>query len=228
MALVRYGAMIADASGSIGGTVFSRNRGGSYVRNRTTPLNPQTTFQSSVRSAFANLATRFATILTDFQREAWRAYGEIVPVPNALGDDRFLTGLQHYIRSNSLLSLAGGTIVDDPPSSFTAGPTIEPTITIDAANDQFTVVDLGGYNPTTSGALAGYISIGRPVNPGVLFYKGPFRVGFAGAISTLATLPTGVGLPFPVVAGQGLFVRFASSTLDGRVGVPFIQRFLVA
>lgn len=228
MALVRYGAMIADASGSIGGTVFSRNRGGSYVRNRTTPLNPQTTFQSGVRSAFANLATRFATILTDFQREAWRAYGEIVPVPNALGDDRFLTGLQHYIRSNSLLSLAGGTIVDEPPSSFTAGPTIEPTITIDATLDQFTVVDLGGYNPATQGALAGYISIGRPVNPGVLFYKGPFRVGFAGAISTLAALPTAVALPFPVVAGQGLFVRFASSTLDGRVGVPFIQRFLVA
>jgi hypothetical protein len=219
--------MIADASGSIGGTVFSRNRGGAYVRNRTTPLNPQTTFQTSVRSAFANLATRYATVLTGSQRDAWQAYGEIVPVPNALGDDRFLTGIQHYIRSNSLLSLASAPVVDSPPSSFTAGPTIEPTITINATTDEFTVTNLGGYDPTASGALAAYISVGRPVNPGVGFYKSPFRQGFSGAIVTLAALPTAQALPYPVVAGQGLFVRFASATLDGRVGVPVIQRFLI-
>ena len=42
MAKIKFGMMMTDASGKLGGQVFSKNRGGSYVRTKVTPTNPQT------------------------------------------------------------------------------------------------------------------------------------------------------------------------------------------
>jgi hypothetical protein len=220
--------MIADVSGSIGGAVFARNRGGSYARNRTTPLNPQSTAQSGVRSRFADLATAYSTELDDSERSLWTLYGANVPVPNSLGDPRFLTGLQHYIRSNSLLLGNGMTRVDVPPLSFNAGPSIELVTAINAAADTISVISLDGYVISATNDLGLSLYQGRPVNPGVNFYKAPFRQVYGAALATATPLPTAIPLAFGVAVGQANFVRSAYVLEDGRVGVPFIRRFLVA
>lgn len=229
MALVKLGAMIADARGSIGGTVFARNRGGAYVRNRTVPINPQSTRQTAVRALMAQLTNLWSVTLTQAQRDAWTLYADNVPLPNALGESRNVTGINMYVRANSLILDTGGTRVDDAPTQFTVGPTITPGITIDAAADTLTVADLGGY--VLAGAPVNLlVSAGNPQQPGVNFYKAPFRkVGAALAVDTTNDPPYGpFPLNAPVVAGQALFVRTATVTPDGRVGVPVVQRFLVA
>ncbi|GAI27992.1 unnamed protein product, partial [marine sediment metagenome] len=57
MALVQYGGGVLDARGSIGGQVHSKNRFGSYIRARTTPVNPQTNRQDAVRVAVSSLSS---------------------------------------------------------------------------------------------------------------------------------------------------------------------------
>lgn len=47
MAKIKFGMMMTDARGKLGGQVFSKNRSGSYVRTKVTPVNPQTTTQQN-------------------------------------------------------------------------------------------------------------------------------------------------------------------------------------
>lgn len=228
MALIKLGGMIAEVRGSIGGTVFARNRGGAYARNRSIPINPASPAQIGVRAELGNLSNRWSTVLTQAQRDAWDLYADNVPLPNSLGELRNVTGLNMYVRANSLLALVGGTQVDDGPTEFTQGPTIQPTMTLDAAADTLTVTDLGGYDPATQGDLGLLIQQGNPQQAGVTFYKSPFRK-ISGTVQTdPPNLPTAVALNVPIAAGQAQFIRTATVTPDGRVGVPVIQRFLVA
>ena len=67
MAKIKFGMMMTDASGKLGGQVFSKNRGGSYVRTKVTPTNPQSTAQMSIRGIFASISSRWSS-LTEAQR----------------------------------------------------------------------------------------------------------------------------------------------------------------
>lgn len=228
MALIKLGGLVAEVRGSIGGATFARNRGGAYIRNRSVPLNPQSARQSAVRQVFGQLSNLWSTSLTASQRTAWETYASNVPLPNSLGEDRNVSGINMYSRGNSLLLDTGGTRVDDGPTIFTQGPSFTPTITIDGAADTLTVTDLGGYDPATEGTIGLLISQGVPQQPGVSFYKSPFRKVSGTQEADLLSLPTAVPLAFPVASGQAVFVRTAVVTDDGRVGVPVVQRFLVA
>lgn len=228
MALIKAGALIAEIRGSVGGVTFARNRGGQYARNRSIPLNPQSTRQVAVRQSFGNLSNLWSTTLTAAQRTAWGVYAANVPLPNSLGEDRTVSGINMYSRGNALLLDCGGTRVDAGPTEFTQGPSFVPTITIDASADTLDVTDLGGYLPATDGEIGLLISQSLPQQPGVNFYKSPFRK-ISGTMEDANTgFPTDVPLAYPVAPGQAVFIRTATVTVDGRVGVPVIQRFLVA
>ena len=62
--------IFAQASGSIAGTVFSRNAGGMYVRSRANPTNPNTDAQQAVRDAMRQLVVAWTSELDDGQRDA--------------------------------------------------------------------------------------------------------------------------------------------------------------
>lgn len=228
MALLKFGAMIADARGSVGGVVFARNRGGAYARNRTVPINPNTSRQSAVRALLGDLANIWTNTLTQVQRDAWELYAANVPLVNSLGESRNVSGINMYVRTNSVMLDTGGTRLDAAPTDFTVGPTISPSYTIDAAADTFDIDDLDGYSEASPGIRL-FVSVGRPQNAGVNFYRSPFRKAYGDLIIT-GTNPTPVEdipLPYPVAAGQALFIRSIALTTDGRLGGEVIQRFLV-
>lgn len=229
MALIETSALINDIRGSVGGNTFARNRGGLYARARRVPLNPRSVRQTAVRSVFGDLSQVWANTLTEAQRTAWRTYADNVPLPNSLGDPRSVTGLNMYQRGNTLLLDTAGARVDDGPTIFTVGPTITPTITLDTVADTLTVTDLGGYDPAVSGTVGLLLTQGPPQSPGVNFFQSPFQKASGTQVADLMTdLPTAVPLPFPIAAGQAIFIRTSVVTTDGRVGVPVVQRFLAA
>lgn len=228
-ALVKLGPVVAGISGSIGGTTFARNRGGSYARNRTVPINPSTSRQNAVRALMGNLAQVWTNTLNDVQRAAWELYAANVTVNNKLGEARNLTGQNMFIRANSLLIQCGEARVDDGPTNFTVGPTITPTFNIVPASDEIGITDLGTYDPDTDGAVNIFVSMGTPQNGGVQFFRSPFTLQQALNIPNTAALPVAdAAAPYPFEAGQAIFIRTAVVTPDGRVGVPTVQRFLVA
>ena len=229
MALIKLGGMLAEIRGSVGGATFARNRGGAYVRNRSVPVNPQSVDQSRVRQLLADLTNRWTATLTPAQREAWKVYADNVPLQNSLGESRNVSGINMYVRGNSLLQDTAGMRVDDAPEVFTVGPTFTPTISLDPVSDTLAVDDLGGFDPASEGGIGLLIQTSTPQSPGVNFFRSPFRK-VSGTIITdpVTDLPAGVPLAFPIASGQAVFVRTASVTLDGRPGVPVVQRFLVA
>lgn len=228
MALFKAGPLASEIRGSIGGTVFARNKGGLYMRARTVGINPQSVRQVAVRSVFGDLAQAWSNVLTDAQRAAWELYAANVPLINALGEPRNVSGQNMFIRSNALLIDTAQTQVNDAPTNFTVGPTLTPTFSLDAAADTFDITDLGAYSPDSAGINV-LVAMGTPQNGGVNFFKSPFRKAYGANIDdTTNPVPIAdIAASFPFEAGQAVFLRTANVTPDGRVGVPTVQRFLV-
>lgn len=99
-------AIVADASGKVGGNVFSNNRGGSYVRSWKKPTNPNTPKQAAQRGIFGTVATQWRE-LTEGQRQTFLANADNYPYVNRLGETKVLTGAQLYQKLNSVLLNAG-------------------------------------------------------------------------------------------------------------------------
>lgn len=104
--LLKLGSIVAMASGSVGGTVFSRNRSGAYTRNRTMPVDPGTNSQNLQRGRFscAVLAWR---ALTEAQRQAFNAKALVTDFTNRIGESIHPSGMNLFMRSAVLLSQAG-------------------------------------------------------------------------------------------------------------------------
>lgn len=144
MAIFTPGPMAAQISGSIGGTTFSHNKGGAYIRNRAIPTDPSSVAQLARRATLSTLSSTWQDLLAA-EREAWAEWSRQNPVINALGSSILLSGHQGYIKLNSKILLAGNTKIDVPP--------------ISAAPDAFTSVvqdgdiGLGDVNLTFAPAL---------------------------------------------------------------------------
>src|SRR3989304_3510336 len=100
MALIRGAFGGGQIKGSIAGVTFQQGPYGTVIRNRTVPVNPNSTFQVLIRSAFDNISTRWVTFLTNSQRDAWNAYAAQTPLPDRFGTPVATRGRQMYIRSN--------------------------------------------------------------------------------------------------------------------------------
>jgi len=113
MALFKPGIAVAEVSGSIGGTVFSHNRGGMYIRNRSVPTNPGSTKQTNIRTALAELSAAWASTGPTAQA-GWAAWALQNPTTNALGAQITLSGHQAYVSVNHRIRQAGDSVLNSP------------------------------------------------------------------------------------------------------------------
>lgn len=116
MALIQQNSQM---SGSQGNTVYSRNAGGAYTRQRTKPINLNTSRQQLVRTNLGTLSQQWRA-LTITQRNEWASYGAAHPVPNRLGEVRPMAGNTAYNKLGARMLLAGLTPIVTPP--VTAAP----------------------------------------------------------------------------------------------------------
>ena len=114
MAKFTPGPMVAAVSGAIGGTVFSRNRGGAYTRNRAVPITSTTSFALAAKARFA-AESEFWQTLTVAQRASWEAFALQRPIVDTLGFSRHLTGHQTWVGINSRRASLGDARLLVPP-----------------------------------------------------------------------------------------------------------------
>lgn len=216
--------IISRASGSIGGLTASHNKGGNYFRARVTPTDPGTAFQQVVRAAHASLVNFWNDVLDQAQRDAWAVYATNTPLTDAFGEPRTVTGLNMYVRANVSRIQSSLPRVDDAPTIFSLGEFTLTEIAISAATQQisldFTATD--AWANEDDSAMLLYVS--RPQNPGISFFKGPYRVTgkVDGDGTTPPTGPAALNVPFAVVEGQRVFARIRVTRADGRLS--FQQR----
>lgn len=117
MAKVKFGGGVALLRGTIGGTIFSNNKGGNYAKNYNTPTNPQTVKQQAVRATFSTLATAWGG-LTQAQRDAWITQAATIEFINSVGDPYYLSGNGLFQKSNQTMLSAGQAVLEDCPGQF--------------------------------------------------------------------------------------------------------------
>lgn len=113
-AKVKFSAWLSDVRNKHNGSVFSKNRAGNYIRNKVTPVNPNTSYQAAVRSRLTSLAQGWRS-LSQSARDAWNGAVENYKTTDIFGDLKTPTGLALYIRLNSNILNAGGSAITSPP-----------------------------------------------------------------------------------------------------------------
>ena len=224
MALVKYGGGIMQMSGSLAGNTFARNRSGNYVRSRTKPVNPNSTRQSFIRAGLAFLTSRWSTDLTPVQRTAWNLYASSVSMQNKLGESIYLSGFNHYIRSNIIRKQLALAIIDDGPVIFEI-PAADPTFAITAseATQQITSSYDAGMDWATATGAYMVIYGGKPQNAQRNFFAGPWRVFgvVSGVDGAPPASPNITASPFAFAELQRLWCYARILKLDGRLSEKF-------
>lgn len=213
----------SQASGSIAGITYSRNRGGMYTRARATPTDPSTAPQQAVRTLMGELSNDWINLLTQEQRDSWETYAANVTVVNALGASIMLSGQQHFIRSNLPRRQHGLAQVNAAPNIFDLGTMTLPTMPGVQIPDQIDIAftNTDAWATTVGGALL--LQAGRGQNVSINFFKGPWcECGeILGAVVPPVS-PATINSSFLYAAGQRVWVRARASLADGRLTYPTI------
>lgn len=194
-------------SGSVGARTSSRNRSGQYVRQRANPVQPRTPAQVAQRARLTSISASWRG-LTSTQIASWNAFGQSFTVVNSIGATIHLTGLQCYVKVNTVNLLNGGSIVSTPPAlpSFVAN-----TVTGVDATAATPVIEASGANPASGTVFMWYASPQQ--SPGVSF-NGVYRYLTTGqtftsgkfALTSFYTAKFGT-----LVSGKKIFVKCVQS-----------------
>lgn len=220
MAQIKFGAGIVGMSGKIGGTVFAKNRSGSYARAWSKPVKPASELQQQRKNAITTLSQYWSNSMTDGEREAFRTYAAAVPSVNRLGEQVFNTGMNHFMRINSIRTICGLTPLKVAPSTLTL-PEVDSTMAVvcDAKDQTITV--------TFDEALPWYLEedsrlvlfMGRPQNGSRKFFAGPYK--FLHALDKDDESGEKLAAPMTIVEGQKIYVQARILREDGRLSNPF-------
>lgn len=217
-------AILSQASGSLAGSTFARNKGGMYVRARSIPTNPNSVGQQEVRGYMQQLAVIWASTVTAAQREAWRVYAANVTMTNRLGDSVLLSAQQHFIRSNLPRLQAGLAVVAAGPTTYNLGEFTDPSFAIVGATGVATVTfdDAAAWCDVDGAAMIFRLS--RPVSPTINYFKGPFR--YVGLIEGDSVTPPTSTDDLPAgqlgATGSKYFLSVTLSQADGRLATASI------
>jgi len=138
----KFGSIVVDGRGKIGGHVASKNRYGSYWRTKVTPINRNTDAQKLVRNRFTTYSQGWKA-LTDAQRAAWNnAVNDFVKT-NIFGDGVKPTGATLYTRLNTNIVNAGATPIVSPPTDLKVLSTVINSVTLAAGAQTGTIAYTG-------------------------------------------------------------------------------------
>lgn len=195
MALVKYGATVSQLSGSIGGIVYARNKGGAYIRTRTSPTQPNSELQVGARTLFSGAVNTWTNVLTPGERTAWNAYASAIPYTDVFGETRYYSGQQRYVQCYVALVNCGGTPVTaaTAPSIFTAAEIVgSDALAVNqgatVANSTVSIVNSTGPSDVAAGDKL-LIHIGGPITAAKNYFNGPWRYAASGVYATGGKYP---------------------------------------
>lgn len=166
----KFGMIVTEGRGKIGGHVASRNRSGAYFRTKVSGVNPQTTAQQSARLLLTNFSQAWRG-LTQAQRDAWDSAVPDFASTDVFGDLRNPTGKNLYTRLNINLQLSGGTPLTNPPVPTEVASFVATSLTAAVGASDMEIA-FGGSSASDSIQ----IWMTAPISPGVSFVKNRYRL----------------------------------------------------
>jgi hypothetical protein len=166
---VKFGAIVTDGRGKIGGHVMSKNRGGAYMRTKVTPSNPRTATQQANRALLGSLSASWSS-LTDAFRASWNGAVNDWVSTNIFGDTIKPTGKNLYVALNKNINAIGGTTIDSAPAKVEM-PILGLTgVGVDISESAINIQYDGNID-----AVQIVVASTGPLSAGTTFTKGKFR-----------------------------------------------------
>ena len=229
MAKVKYSALVSDMRNKLNGSVLSKNRAGNYIRNKVTPVNPQTAAQQANRQQLGSMSSAWNG-LTESQRQSWRGAVASFPYTDIFGDRKELDGKSLMIKLNLNLLNAGQSQISSAPASVAIPELGITSGTATVANG----VELLITPSTVPVGFSLLVYATPPVNGGVYFVKNKYRLlgtatATAGAVDLQALYDAKFGALSAGDVGKAVSVRCALvSNTTGQLGVGVDIRIIVA
>lgn len=220
MAKIKFGMMMTDARGKLGGQVFSKNRAGSYVRTKVTPVNPQTAAQMASRQLLGSLSTGWNG-LSASAIAAWNAAVNDWKSTDIFGDIKVPTGKNLYTALNKNSLGAGGSAISLPPEKM-AIDTISEVLPLFDISDQELSLDI----TTVPANHILQVWATPAVNEGVSYVKNKLRVISnvpAGGVNPATLWQNYVDKFGTPVLGQKIYVGVRYIGTNGQAGVRLIE-----
>lgn len=164
----KFGAIVTDGRGKIGGHVASKNRSCAYFRTKVTPVNRNSAAQIEARARFTALSQAWRG-LTAVQVSAWNAAVSGFATTNIFGDLRNPSGINLFQSLNNVLLSVGGTMILTPPAPDEVFHPVISSFSIKTTEKDIT---LSAVIPASS-ALKVYAT--APMSAGISFVKSELR-----------------------------------------------------
>lgn len=147
MAKFTPGPTVAEVRGSIGGTVYSRNRYGAYMRFRAKPTVSTTAHALAAKARMTQMTQAWQN-LTAAQRLSWNQWANATPIVGALGESQQLTGHAAFVGVNCRLDCLAAAPITAPPIT----PAPAPLGSLGMTPDKTAGTCFLAYTPTPIGA----------------------------------------------------------------------------
>jgi hypothetical protein len=201
MAKVKFSALISEMRNKLNGSVFSKNRAGNYLRNKVTPVNPQTAFQTAVR-AVLTAASQSWRALSEAQRLAWNSAVANFQGTDIFGDVKTPSGINLYNKLYINASTIGFPPSTTPPA-LVSSPAV-PDAFVNTTAPNTVIVDSATLAAVPAGVSL-VLSMTPSVSAGKNFLKGKSRIIVA--IGSTNTFPYDASAAYaakfgPIVAGE--------------------------
>lgn len=223
MAKIKYSALVSDMRNKLNGSVASKNRYGSYLRNKVTPVNPQTSFQQNVRQMLGSLSSQYRGI-TPAQRQSWINGAQNFPFTDIFGDTRYLSGQTLFVKLNTNLVNAGESVIDSAPLPVGVPEFAATGLTATVAGGSITTLSVDTSEETVPAGFVMAVYATPPLSPSINFVKNRLRyIGNATATTGAADILALYTARFGATAAEGeqITVRVALISTDtGQQGVP--------
>lgn len=186
--------VFGEFSGKLGGMVFSRNKGGAYVRRMVTPTNPKTAKQVAVRERFATRALEFRSLPSEI-KQMWQEYVNTYYSPltgtgrgNAL--NAFISNRQALDNANQAAAATTFDVGVSPRVPYVL-PTLPPTqpLAANIVSGEFKIVPLIDNVEYQAGLLTANIRLPGFVDAGTVEFENEF--GIKVALNLYCSSPSG-------------------------------------
>lgn len=225
---LKFGAIVTDGRGKIGGHVMSKNRGGAYMRTKVTPSNPRTAAQTTVRSHLTTLSQGWRG-LSASALAAWNAAVGSFTHTNIFGDIHSPSGLNLYVKLNANLLEVGTAALALPPLPAAVVAPITVGAAAAAGANTFTVSFTVSPVPA---ATVWIVRATKQVSAGKSAIKNLYRdvKYLAAAVATGVSIDTEYVAKFgELVAGQKIGVEITAVNLvTGQKSIALSTTIIVA
>jgi len=163
--LVKFGTIIVDGSGTIGGNVIQNGKAGKIMRTKVSPIQPINEYTIQIKDYFKQCQDKWNSFNASIVDE-WNIYATKYKYSNVFGDSKMLSGQQLFMKCCLNLFLSNLPLFEHAPESPIPGTNIYMGIsTITTTSIILNFKEL----PSNYNFLR--IKATPPLKPGISFYK---------------------------------------------------------